>query len=695
MLIKMCQIKLPAFQLLFYAETEELNNLTESYPLLATVFWHGAVRSWEIPIHFISGDNLKRMNRFSDDIIGKTLWHYPVQDTYDSWNLTVRFRTFNDILIYYKMKIIPLPDFLVKREAKITGTATPSSPSIYMFRDPIGLQDENHLFIEVLSSTDVCALLSVQKLQGPFLDKIDSHNEMVFFQTFTLKTGLTIRRDFPDGFLLVFYPFSNDKKCKKPRDQNITLTNNMFRKKDFAFVIRNGFPFSSYPVALMAPVVMILLFGFVILIVQSKFHQMRRRLLAGDVELSPIERKHSVYKSHIKISDLVIDEPRLWQTGDYDICYINHYCSHMLGPVHDFNHIYSNIGYYIFGLLYAKLVRNRQIEDHSSSVPKSSDEEQTSRPPFGLWPGPGARRCSHNHEKGVCNHYSLLYCLAFTQFMTGVMSAGYHICPNQSNFQFDTVFMYTIAAITIVTLYQFRHPTYLSANFTFAALALVACITVLGLLWEQRLVRTAFTSIHMIFLILSLPKICFNGYVRKNGHLVHHYHEMMPILYAKFKDDFRNGRLFQFQHSVWRAPDDPEIVVIPGPGRLLLPGFFLILNTVSMVAIWTFLEELNFATQWHHGECRRRLFLQPLSYLICATTLWIVAMYFFLDEVSSWETSPAESRLQNKDCILLGFYDSHDLWHFFSSAALFCSSMTLLTVDDDLVDQPVSTIVVF
>ena len=34
------------------------------------------------------------------------------------------------------------------------------------------------------------------------------------------------------------------------------------------------------------------------------------------------------------------------------------------------------------------------------------------------------------------------------------MSGCYHICPNHSNFQFDTAFMYTIAILCMLKIYQ-------------------------------------------------------------------------------------------------------------------------------------------------------------------------------------------------------------------------------------------------
>ncbi|XP_020628587.1 SID1 transmembrane family member 2-like [Orbicella faveolata] len=62
---------------------------------------------------------------------------------------------------------------------------------------------------------------------------------------------------------------------------------------------------------------------------------------------------------------------------------------------------------------------------------------------------------------------------------------------------------------------------------------------------------------------------------------------------------------------------------------------------------------------------------------------------------SPLQKSPAQSREGNKDCILLGFYDAHDVWHFLSACALFLSFLGLLTLDDDLLRTPRSNIPVF
>lgn len=74
----------------------------------------------------------------------------------------------------------------------------------------------------------------------------------------------------------------------------------------------------------------------------------------------------------------------------------------------------------------------------------------------------------------------------------------------------------------------------------------------------------------------------------------------------------------------------------------------------------------------------------PLFCIVATAVVWAAALYFFFQTLSSWEETPAESREKNRSCILLGFFDDHDVWHFLSAAALFFSFLVLLTLDDDL-----------
>ena len=66
-----------------------------------------------------------------------------------------------------------------------------------------------------------------------------------------------------------------------------------------------------------------------------------------------------------------------------------------------------------------------------------------------------------------------------------------------------------------------------------------------------------------------------------------------------------------------------------------------------------------------------------------------------LQELTNWAKSPSASREGNRDCVLLGFYDAHDLWHFASSFALAFSFLILLSLDDRQQGRPRDALRVF
>ena len=60
----------------------------------------------------------------------------------------------------------------------------------------------------------------------------------------------------------------------------------------------------------------------------------------------------------------------------------------------------------------------------------------------------------HQEEFGVPCQYGLYFAMGLALSMEGVMSSSYHICPTNVTFQFDTTFMYLIAVLMFMKLYQ-------------------------------------------------------------------------------------------------------------------------------------------------------------------------------------------------------------------------------------------------
>ena len=128
------------------------------------------------------------------------------------------------------------------------------------------------------------------------------------------------------------------------------------------------------------------------------------------------------------------DQARQHKTGNYDICYYNSRCQIPLGDSFlDFNHSLSSLGYIIFGFTFIGIVA---IKGKKFAM---GDQDLLNR-------------------HGIPFLSGVYYTMGGAIAMEGVMSAAYHICPTTVSFQFDTTYMYLIAIIIYVKLYQNRQP---------------------------------------------------------------------------------------------------------------------------------------------------------------------------------------------------------------------------------------------
>jgi dsRNA-gated channel SID-1 len=80
----------------------------------------------------------------------------------------------------------------------------------------------------------------------------------------------------------------------------------------------------------------------------------------------------------------------------------------------DFNHVFSNIGYGLLGLLFVMLVYRRERR-HLRAV---------------------ALDATKDSALGLPQQFGLFYAMGVALMAEGLLSACYHVCPNQTNFQF-------------------------------------------------------------------------------------------------------------------------------------------------------------------------------------------------------------------------------------------------------------------
>ena len=145
----------------------------------------------------------------------------------------------------------------------------------------------------------------------------------------------------------------------------------------------------------------------------------------------------SVYYSLPTIQMVLDSNNEYDDTGNQDLCFYNNLCQKPLGKIRDFNHLFSNLGYIVFGLLFNCLVFIR-----SRNLAALSDTGKKFDP----------------HLHGVPQQTGIYYAMGCALIMEGVMSSCYHVCPATVTFQFDTTYMYLIAILMFLKLYQGRHP---------------------------------------------------------------------------------------------------------------------------------------------------------------------------------------------------------------------------------------------
>nr|XP_015192955.1 PREDICTED: SID1 transmembrane family member 2 isoform X2 [Lepisosteus oculatus] len=344
-------------------------------------------------------------------------------------------------------------------------------------------------------------------------------------------------------------------------------------------------------------------------------------------------------------------------TGNQDICYYNFLCAHPLGALSAFNNILSNLGYVMLGLLFLLIVLQRDIL-HKRALMRNELS---------------ALEC------GIPKHFGLFYAMGTALMMEGLLSACYHVCPNYTNFQFDTSFMYMIAGLCMLKLYQKRHPDINASAYTaYACLAAVIFFSVLGVVFGKgnTVFWIVFSVIHILATLLLSIQLYYMGRWRLDSGVVRR------MLYVVYTDCIRqcSGPMY-IDRMVLLVMGNIVNWSLAAYGLIVRPNDFA--SYLLAIAICNLLLYFAFyiIMKLRSGE---RIKLMALVCIFFTAVVWGFALFFFFQGLSTWQKTPAESREHNRDCILLSFFDDHDIWHFLSSIAMFGSFLVLLTLDDDL-----------
>uniref|UniRef100_A0A8C7W1L8 SID1 transmembrane family member 2 n=1 Tax=Oncorhynchus mykiss TaxID=8022 RepID=A0A8C7W1L8_ONCMY len=349
-------------------------------------------------------------------------------------------------------------------------------------------------------------------------------------------------------------------------------------------------------------------------------------------------------------------------TGNQDICYYNFLCAHPLGNLSAFNNILSNLGYVMLGLLFLLIVLQRDVI-HSRALDRND---------------------LNALECGIPKHFGLFYAMGTALMMEGLLSACYHVCPNYTNFQFDTSFMYMIAGLCVLKLYQKRHPDINASAYTaYACLAAVIFFSVLGVVFGKgnMVFWIVFSVLHILATMLLSTQLYYMGRWRLDSGI------LRRIVYVIYTDCIRqcSGPMY-IDRMVLLVMGNIVNWSLAAYGLLKTPNDFA--SYLLAIAICNLLLYFAFyiIMKLRSGE---RIQCMAMVCILFTAVVWGFALFFFFQGLSTWQKTPAESREHNRDCIVLSFFDDHDIWHFLSSIAMFGSFLVSVclvcacTVDED------------
>ena len=334
------------------------------------------------------------------------------------------------------------------------------------------------------------------------------------------------------------------------------------------------------------------------------------------------------------------------QEGDRDTCYYNDFC-YRVSKYDDipFNLMISNLTYMIHGLILAISVMYMEAKLFS--------------------------RYRNSNDLPPQYAFSMGYAFAWALFFEGCFSLVYHLCPSKLTFQFDTGFMFVIAGLIAVLLYN-------------------------GIEMKENSGERGFVDAANFFLYFLVPLYIFNYF----GTLSHSETELVnaPAFFTfvviwwifitfwtgwKLFPDFSCSRSYIKENlckCIWFFVSFVLPFIVCWVSSSNIPQAFLIICILEGAIAIIGNALCNWKKiKWAKCEESACNVCIQVAYIVLMVILWCVAGWIFAKKATTDKTlSPEKSRDYNQECILLNFFDAHDLWHILSSHALLMSAYVVM-----------------
>ncbi|EFN66381.1 SID1 transmembrane family member 1 [Camponotus floridanus] len=682
------------------AKIEIESNATHNLPLTVIVRQTIGILSWQIPL-LVNGADSVVYNKTSRILCSTKYYRYAPKDEEEYINVAISTASHENV--FFNLSVVKVEDFYLSPGNKKVVEISPSEPIYYGY---ISKQANSSVIVRVESDNDICMTVSIQNTSCPVFDLERNIELSGHWQTVSRRGGITVPREaYPSGFFVVLVVKGEDTEC------NGISESSPLRTKNVTLIINPTISKQDYIVATASAGAIALCFCIFYITAVIMFNIRKSRELIqesineqnqdiNDYVPSPSMTREVTSKqwdsveedSSLDEDDIDLMEDALFDKDVIRTKIVLSVCDLARKEPRILRHKSRLYLYYLITVAVFYTLPVVQLAITYQRVLHTTGNQDMCYYNF-LCAHPLERMSDADMTKcyGIPQHYGLFYAMGTALIMEGILSASYHVCPSRSNFQFDTSFMYIIAVLCMLKIYQNRHPDINArAPVTFGILALIIFIGLIGVLNGSTYFWVIFSILHLLICFILTVQIYYMGRCKFNRGVFNR-------VIQTFKHDARCG--------IWHLlrPLYPARFIMLVLANLCNVGLavfgnmyhegnfatFLLAILMSNLILYTF---FYIVMKLCHRE---RILLTPGMYIVLSMLFWGAALYFFVNKTISWALTPAQSRLYNKPCELLNFFDSHDIWHFLSALAMFFSFMVLLTLDDDLTDVHRSQIPVF
>ncbi|KAK7479048.1 hypothetical protein BaRGS_00029718, partial [Batillaria attramentaria] len=494
---------------------------------------------------------------------------------------------------------------------------SPSEPQYFMYEFPEGVET---VLLRVTSKDKLCTVVSVQQIKCPIFDLDRNIAYEGKHQTMTTQASIFLQRsdyaDF-DAFYVVIFVKPNNADCSVPDEIQPAGTATK-KYKNLSISITPTLP-SEW---LMTPLHSCEALVYLVMAQRTMKEVVRTKtmLFVSDLSRKSHKKLSKTFKIYhwnlltiaifygLPVAQLVLTYQQvLLRTGDQDLCYYNFACAHPISRISAFNNVISNMGYVLLGLLFIILVWRRDLL-HRTLLKENPQLER---------------------RYGIPQHYGLLYSMGVALVMEGIMSACYHVCPNYSNFQFDTSFMYIIACLCMLKIYETRHPDVQAKAYkSYFSMAMIIFIAVLGVIYGTNIFWIFYALIHMFSTLVLSVNIYYVGRINLDRYVFKRMAQLIisecfncvrPIYPGRFVM-LLLGNLINWALALYGAIKHPSdfasyLLAILIGNLLLYVLFYIVMKLV-------YRERINALT--------------GMVILVSCVT-WGAALYFFFQHLTSWQ----------------------------------------------------------